>query len=179
MDLENFPSDPVAVLADVEAEHTRQRFQERDEAFAMLREAGAAELELRHLLARSLGRPIRLVVGENLLSGVLRERGTDWIRLDRSASPSVLVRHAAIEAVAGLAERPDAAVPAPAHPLRSWASVLREKLVERAVLVIRTTGGRQYGGRLDRLGADHLAVGADSERWIVPLRAVAWIQDER
>ena len=162
-----------AMFADLEAQaaalETAQRAGEVDERVR----AELGSLTLLDRLRPAVGAPLRLrTAGAGVIAGVLGRLGPDWALMDTDGGREVLVRLAAVTAVAGLGR--DSTVPGTLDPVTArlglW-FVLRRIARDRSPVLLRLSDGTELHATIDRVGADfaEVAVHAAGE----PRRAVA------
>lgn len=138
----------AAELRDEVAEHTR---------------ASTGAVHLSERFAADLNRRVRLRLGGGLtLEGALAEIGEGWLLLRERTSAGdrdTLVTAHALRAVQGLSGRSDRGRPGRVRPL-GLRQVLRGLSRDRALVQLRDTDGISTTGTIDRVGADHLDIGA-------------------
>lgn len=164
------------LFADMEAQLDAALAADRQVQVAELTRAERATVSLADRARASHGARVRLLVrtGESV-EGVLVDSAPEWMLVAPSAVQQVLVPAAAVAAVAGLAAHGAPPVGAAerrlglGHALRALA---RDRLTVRVCAL-----GAEVVGRIERVGSDHLELGAAHERggrlWTMPFGALA------
>ncbi|MEP7764120.1 hypothetical protein [Sanguibacter sp. 25GB23B1] len=149
------------LFADLAGQLTVVEALELDSAVADLTRAETATISLEDRIRAAVGRPLQLLlVGGLDLHGELRETSSEWLLLV-AAGREVLVPLSAVESLRGLGVR---AAPGPGSPgagrpssVLSLGHALRGIARDRTVVRVRTPH-REYVGRINRVGRDHLDV---------------------
>ncbi|QCB93173.1 hypothetical protein [Cellulomonas shaoxiangyii] len=118
--------------------------------------AERAQVRLLDRVRAALGTRVRVDLADagEPLAGELLEAGADWLLLGVTPHRRALVPLAAVDTLTGL---PGAVAP-PAGRVESrlgLGHVLRALARDRASVAVRTRGGA-FGGRVERVGADHV-----------------------
>ncbi|PFG32576.1 hypothetical protein [Sanguibacter antarcticus] len=151
------------LFADLAGQLTVAQALELDSAVADLTRAETATITLEDRLRAVVGRPLHLLLDAGLdLQGELREAASEWLLLVVSGR-EVIVPLRAVESVRGLGVRaaPGAGGPGQgrAPSILSLGHALRGISRDRTVVRVRTPH-REYVGRINRVGRDHLDVAA-------------------
>ena len=169
----------LALLDDLELQAEGLHLAERAAEVEALSVAAYAEVPLVARLHASVGREVRVEVGDDLeVRGRLAGVGSDWMLVDHG-QVAWFVHLAAVLVLGGLDPR---AVPEDALPLTarlSLRSVLRRLAEERRSCSLHLRGGRVLHGQLLRVGADFVETRAPgaAEGVVVPVRAISVVRD--
>ncbi|MCZ4498426.1 MAG: hypothetical protein JWQ74_979 [Marmoricola sp.] len=166
-----------AVFDDLEMQAEGLYLEDREGAVAALAEAAYAEVTLAGRLHAAQGATLRLLLNDGAdVRGRLVRSGVGWAVLDAGRS-DWLVRREAVVLVEGLGE---ASLPESSWPLTarlSVGSVLRRIATARRPCVVRLCSGRQLEGVLTRVGADFVTVASGGSELVLPVSAVAAVQE--
>jgi hypothetical protein len=117
----------------------------------------AARIRLVDRLRRNVGSSVVMrLVGEDVRGEVGRV-GADWVLLDAGLGAEILVPLSAIVMVQGLTTR--SSEPGSEGPVTArlgLGHVLRAVARDRTEVLVVGTDGSRWGGRIERVGADHL-----------------------
>jgi hypothetical protein len=163
----------------MEAQLDAARAAERQMQVAELTRAERATVGLVDRVRSSRGLRVRLLVrtGETL-EGDLVDSAGEWLLLAASPVQQVLVPGAAVSAVSGLSAH--GAPPAGAAERRlGLGHALRALARDRVTVRVGVDGG-EVVGRIERVGSDHVELGATQERsgrlWTVPFHALVTVR---
>ena len=144
-----------SLFADMEAQLVAGRLADVRAEVADLARAERASITLADRARSSIGRPVRILVGDSdLVEGQLVDAAPQWLLLATSPVRRALVPVDAVSAVDGLALH---AAPA-AGTVESRLGLghaLRALARDRVAVRVRA-GGAELTGRIERVGADHL-----------------------
>ncbi|MFS0867904.1 hypothetical protein AB3M83_11310 [Microbacterium sp. 179-B 1A2 NHS] len=104
------------------------------------------------------------LVDGSVVTGPAVAVGPDWVAIDGGSRSrgAVLVPFAAIEAVgmphADLLRSARGAAPGPLQERMTLGFVLRDLVRRRVPVTVRSTGGRDFSGTIDRAASDHLDI---------------------
>ena len=143
-----------SLFADMEAQLAAGRLADVRADVAELARAERASITLAARARSSVGRPVRVLVGNDVLEGQLLDAAPEWLLLATSSVRRALVPVAAAVAVDGLA--PHAAPSAGAVESRLGLGHALRALARDRVAVRVRAGGADLTGRIERVGADHL-----------------------
>lgn len=172
------------LFADLEAQWDQERRADQEAQVPGLVRAERAAVGWTDRAATATGRHLGVVTAAGRVSGRLQDLGGDWLLLDETGR-SVLVPVAAVLAITGLPLR---STGQRRHTRRlGLGAALRGIGRDRAGVTVHDTGGGQYTGSIDWVGADHLdlsehpadAVRRPAEitgRRTVPFAAIALIR---
>jgi hypothetical protein len=144
-----------SLFADMEAQLAAGRLADVRADVAELARAERASITLADRGRSSIGRPVRVLVGDvDMIEGELVDAAPQWLLLATSPVRRALVPVAAVSAVDGLA--PHAAPAAGTVESRLGLGHALRALARDRVAVRVRAGGAQLTGRIERVGADHL-----------------------
>ncbi|MBO9555533.1 hypothetical protein [Cellulomonas sp.] len=167
------------LFADMEAQLDAARAAERQVQVAELTRAERATVTLADRVRASRGSRVRLLVltGESI-EGELVDSATEWLLVAPSAVQRVLVPVAAVAAVSGLAAH--GAPPAGATERRLGLGHALRALARDRMTVRVSAQGADVVGRVERVGSDHLEIGATHELagrvWTIPFASLAAVR---
>lgn len=143
------------LFADLEAQLAAGRAEESRWDVAELTRAERARTGLSDRLRAAVGRRLRIgTAPDRAVAGVVTDAAADWVLLDLGSGRRALVPVAAVSTVEGLGHH----VAPPAGRLESalgLGHVLRALARDRAGVAVHTRDGT-LGGRLERVGSDHV-----------------------
>lgn len=163
---------------DLEAQLRAARADEARGELGELVRAERATVQLVDRLRATRGRPLRVHVGDlagerdAVVAGELVEVGPDWMLVVEPSARHALVPLGAVQALVGVVGHISPTGAEVERRLR-LGSTLRALGRDRAEVQVHTSG-RTLVGRIDRVGADHIDVGAGGGApvWTVPLAAL-------
>ena len=148
-----------ALFSDLEAQARAQSVAESDALVSEMTRAEHATMTVADRFRAVVGSAVTLgLLDGTLLRGVVREAADEWVLL-QGLAPEPVGRHlvplAAMAGAHGLARQ--AAAAASRQDALGLGPVLRALQRDRARVMVRTLGGA-VGGRIARVGRDHLDV---------------------
>lgn len=169
-----------ALFGDLEAQARAQSLAESDALVSELTRAEHATMTLADRFRAAVGAPVTLGLLDGApLRGVVREAADEWVLL-QGVRPEPAGQHlvplAAITGAHGLG-RQAASATGRRHAL-GLGPVLRALQRDRARVTVRTMGGA-VGGRIGRVGRDHLDIDVLDDRGVrlVPFSALLAVSE--